>query len=183
LVGALFAQEPTVDRSSIWLDTVQRGDMPVTVRGRGVLSPNKTADLTIPEDLIKQVQLGQPASVDTGHDIINGKVARIGPAEATIELEGVLPASARPGAAVDGTIYMPTLKDVEYVGRSVSCRLNGEDTIFRVEPDGQHATRVKVHYGRGSVNKVEIRDGLQPGDRVILSDMSAYQEADRMRLQ
>jgi HlyD family secretion protein len=132
---------------------------------------------------LKQVEPGQTASVDTGQGVVKGKVARAGPAEAVVELEGELPASARPGGAVDGTIYMAALKDVEYVGRPVFCRLNGEDTIFKLEPDGQHATRVRVLYGHGSVNKVEIRSGLEPGDRVILSDMSAYKGQERVRLQ
>jgi HlyD family secretion protein len=99
-----------------------------------------------------------------------------------VELEGVMPTSLLPGVAVDGTIYMPALKDVAYVGRPVSCRLNSEDTIFKLEPDGRHATRVKVRHGQASVNKVEIRSGLEPGDQVILSDMSSYKQ-DRVRLQ
>src|SRR5438309_2375173 len=107
LAAVLFGQEPTVERSSIWSDTVKRGDMPIMVRGLGVLGANKTAELKIPEDLMKQVQPGQTALVDTGKGVINGKVARVGAAEAVVELEGALPASARPGGAVDGTVYMP----------------------------------------------------------------------------
>src|SRR5579863_1755577 len=108
----LFGQEPTVERSSIWSDTVKHGDMQVMVRGMGVLAANKTAELKMPEELVKQVQPGQTASVNTGQGVINGKVARVGAAEAVVELKGALPASARPGGAVDGTIYLPALKDV-----------------------------------------------------------------------
>jgi HlyD family secretion protein len=182
-VAGMFGQEPVVARSNIWVDTVRRGDMPVVVRGRGVLGANKTAELKMPEDLIKQVQPGQTAAVDTGQGVIDGKVARVGPAEVVVELEGALPVSARPGLAVDGTIHMTALKDVAHVGRPVFCRLNGEATIFKLEKDGQHATRVKVEYGKGSVNRVEVRNGLVAGDQVILSDMSAYDGKDRVRLE
>ena len=182
-VAGMFGQEPVVQRSNIWVDTVRRGDMPVMVRGRGVLGANRTAELKMPEDLIKQVQPGQTAAVDTGQGVINGKVARLGPAEVVVELEGALPASARPGLAVDGTVHMADLKDVAYVGRPVFCRLNGEATIFKLEKDGHHARRVKVAYGKGSVNRVEIHSGLVAGDQVILSDMSAYDGKDRVRLE
>ena len=182
LAATLFGQEPAVERSAIWSDTVKHGDMQIMVRGLGTLGANKTAELKIPADLLKQVEPGQTASVNTGQGVVKGKVARVGAAEALVELEGALPASVRPGGAVDGTIYMAALKNVEYVGRPVFCRSNSEDTIFKVEPDGEHATRVKVEYGRASVNTVQIRGGLQPGDRVILSDMSAYMGQERVRL-
>jgi len=182
-VGA-FGQEPAVERSAIWSDTVKRGELPVMVRGLGVLAADKTAELKLPADLLKQVQPGQAAKlVDTGQNVMNGKVARVGQAEVVVKLEEPLPDSARPGRAMDGTIYIRTLKDVVYVGRPVLCTLNGEDTIFLMDADGQHATRVKVQYGQSSVNRVEIRSGLRPGDRVILSDMSAYKDQQRVRVQ
>jgi hypothetical protein len=182
-VCAVFGQEQAVERSNIWVDTVRRGDMPVMVRGRGVLGANKTAELKMPGELMKQVETGQRASIDTGQGVIEGKVARVGPAEVVIALEGALPASAHPGLAVDGTIHMAVLKDVAYVGRPVLCNLNGDGSIFKLELDGQHATRVKVGYGKGSVNLVEVRSGLKAGDRVILTDMSAYDGKDRVRVE
>ena len=181
--ASLFGQEPTVDRSSIWSDTVKRGELQVAVRGLGTLGANKTAELKIPGGMIRQVAPGQTASVDTGKGVIKGKVTRVGAAEAVVELDGALPASVGPGAAVDGTIFMPALKNVAYVGRPVSCRPNSEDTIFKLDSGGQHATRVKVSYGQAAVNKVEIRSGLEAGDQVILSDMSGYKGKDRVRLQ
>jgi len=183
LAAAAFGQEPAVERSAIWSDTVKRGDLPVMVRGLGVLAADKTAELKLPGDLIKQVQPGQAATVDTGQGLVNGKVARVGEAGVVIQLEGTLPDSARPGREVDGTINIRTLKDVMYVGRPVVCTLNGEGTIFLMDADEQHATRVKVQYGQGSVNRVEIRGGLQLDDKVILSDMSAYKDQQRVRVQ
>lgn len=170
-----------MERSSIFFDTVRRGELQVAVRCLGTLGANKTAELKIPGDMIKQVAPGQTASVDR-KGVINGKVTRVGGEEAVVELNGSLPASVGPGAAVDGTIFMPALKNVAYVARPVACRPNNEDTIFKLDPDGRRATRVKVHYGQASVNKVEIRKGLEAGDQVILSDMSAYDAYDRIRL-
>ena len=184
LAAAAVGQEPAVERSAIWSDTVKRGELPVMVRGLGVLAADKTAELKLPADLLKQVQPGQAAKlVDTGQNVMNGKVARVGQAEVVIQLDGTLPDSARPGREVDGTIIIQTLKDVMYVGRPVVCTLNSEDTIFLIEADGHHAKRVKVQYGLGSVNRVEIRSGLEPGDKVILSDMSAYKDQQRVRVQ
>lgn len=182
-LSTAIGQEQAVERSAIWVDTVRRGDMPVTMQGRGVLGENKTARLKMPEDLIRQVQVGQRASIDTGHGVVEGKVARVSAGEVVVEIEGALPASAHPGLAVDGTIRAGVLKDVAYVGRPVFCRLNGEASIFKLEQDGQHATRVNVGYGEGSVNMVEVRSGLQAGDRVILSDMSAYEAKQRIRVE
>jgi len=183
LAAAAFGQEPAVERSAIWSDTVKRGDLPIMLRGLGVLAADKTAEIKLPEDLIKQVQPGQKATVDTGQGVVNGKVARVRQADVVVKLEEPLPDSARPGRDVDGTIYIRTLKDVVYVGRPVVYALNGENTIFLMDADGQHASRVKVQYGAGSINRVEIRSGLQPGDRVILSDMSAYKDRQRVRVQ
>ena len=183
LVTAAFGQEPAVERSAIWSDTVKRGDLPIMLRGLGVLAADKTAEIKLQEDLIKQVQPGQTATVDTGQGVVNGKVARVGQAVVVVKLDEPLSDAVRPGRDVDATIYIRTLKDVMYVGRPVVYALNGENTIFLMDADGQHATRVKVQYGAGSINRVEIRSGLQPGDRVILSDMSAYKDQQRVRVQ
>jgi hypothetical protein len=83
---------------------------------------------------------------------------------------------------VDGTIEIETLSNVVYVGRPVIARSQSEGTLFRLEPGGQFASQVKLRYGRASVNQMEIRSGLEPGDKVILSDMSTYAQQPRVRL-
>jgi HlyD family secretion protein len=187
--AAVFGQEPAVDRSTIWVDAVKRGDLAVKVRGLGVLTPNMTADLKIPWSQANHVQLGQAASVDTRQGVVSGKVIRIdasvvnGMRMVEVKLEGDLPPGARPGLAVDGTIQITTLNDVVYVGRPVVGAPDSDGTLFKLEPDGQHVVRARVQYGMSSVNVIEVRSGLQPGDRVILSDMSAFAAQERLRLQ
>jgi len=95
---------------------------------------------------------------------------------------GALPNGARPDLSVDGTVEIENLADVVYVGRPVFGQPNSTITLFKMEPDGQHAARTKVTLGRASVNTIEIVDGLKVGDTVILSDMSAQDLHDRIRL-
>ena len=187
--ATIFGQETVVQRSTIWMDAVKRGNMPVMLRGIGLLTANMTAELNIPESQIKHVQPGQTASVDTHQGIVTGKVTRIdasavnGMRLVEVQLDGDLPSGARPGLAVDATIRITTLNDVVYVGRPVAGAPESDGTLFKVEPDGQHVVRAKVQYGLSSVNTIEVRSGLQPGDRVILSDMSAFAAQERLRLQ
>jgi HlyD family secretion protein len=146
------------------------------------------AELKIAETQAKDVALGQPASIDTRNGIVAGKVVRIDPAvlngtvAVDIKLEGVLPQGARPDLSVDGTIQLEHLPDVVYVGRPVFGQPESTITLFRLEPDGRHAGRVQVKLGRSSVNTIEVREGLQVGDQVVLSDMSAWDNYDRIRL-
>ncbi|HOK48289.1 MAG TPA: HlyD family efflux transporter periplasmic adaptor subunit, partial [Bryobacteraceae bacterium] len=154
-----------------------------------VVQPEKLkAELKIPETQAKDVALGQKAEVDTRNGVIPGRVSRIDPAavEGTVtvdvELEGPLPPGARPDLSVDGTIEIEKLDDVLYVGRPTSGEPNSVITLFKVDPDRKGATAVKVKLGRSSVNTIEILEGLNVGDQVILSDMSAWMAYERIRL-
>jgi HlyD family secretion protein len=146
------------------------------------------AELRIPETQIKDVKLGQPVAVDTRNGIIHGQVQRIDPAarEGTftvdVTLLDTLPASARPELTVDGTIELERLPDVLYVGRPAFGQ--GQQTVglFRLNPDGQEAVRVQVKLGRNSVSTIEIVSGLKEGDQVILSDTTAMDGFDRIRV-
>jgi len=146
------------------------------------------AELKIPETQAKDVQIGQSASVDTRNGIIPGQVVRIDPAvqSGTVtvdaELIGELPRGARPDLSVDGTIELERLDDVVYVGRPVQGQPGSLIGLFKLSPDGREALRVQVRLGRSSVNTIEVVEGLQPGDQVILSDMSAQDAFDRIRL-
>ena len=146
------------------------------------------AELRIPETQAKDVQFGQKAEIDTRNGIIPGTVIRIDPAsiEGTVtvdvRLDAELPKGARPDLSVDGTIELERLADVLYVGRPVYAQQESTIGLFRMEPDGEHAVRTQVQVGRTSVNTIEIRGGLQLGDTVILSDMSAWDAYDRIRL-
>jgi HlyD family secretion protein len=146
------------------------------------------AELKIPETQAKDVQLGQKVAVDTRNGVIPGRVSRIDPAvrEGTVtvdvKLEGSLPQGARPDLSVDGTIELEHLADIVYVGRPAFGQPNSAVTLFRADADGKGAARVHVKLGRASVNTIEVVEGLRPGDQVILSDMSAWDAHDRVRL-
>jgi HlyD family secretion protein len=154
-----------------------------------VANPSKLkAELNIAETQAKDVQLGQEVSIDTRNGIIPGRVSRIDPAvrdgtvTVDVRLEASLPKGARPDLSVDGTIVLEKLADVIYVGRPVQGQPDSLISIFRLDPDSRHAARVSVKLGRSSVNTIEVKEGLKPGDQVILSDMAEQDGYDRIRL-
>jgi HlyD family secretion protein len=146
------------------------------------------AELKIPETQAKDIQIGQLASVDTRNGVVSGHVMRIDPAvlngtvTVDVKLEGPLPQGARPDLSVEGTIEIENLKDVIYVGRPAFGQPNSTVGIFKLDEEGNGASRVQVKLGRSSVNTVEILEGLKPGDRVVLSDMSTWDAFNRIRL-
>lgn len=146
------------------------------------------AEIRIPETQAKDVLIGQPAQVDTHNGVIEGKVSRIDPAAVSgnvtvdIRLEGELPQGARPDLSVDGVVELERLSNVMYVQRPVFGQQNSMVGLFKVSADGKEATRVQVRIGRVSVQTVEIVEGLNVGDRVVLSDMSTWDGHDRLRL-
>lgn len=145
------------------------------------------AELRIAETQAKDIQIGQPTSIDTRNGVVGGRVARIDPAvqngtvTVDVELRGELPRGARPDLSVDGTIELERLDRVLYVGRPAFGQEQSTVGLFRLQPDGE-AGRVQVKLGRSSVNTIEILDGLKEGDQVVLSDMSAWDAFDRVRL-
>ena len=154
-----------------------------------VSQPSKLkAELKIAETQVKDITIGQPATIDTRNGLIQGHVSRIDPSilngtvTVDVALTGPLPPAARPDLSVDGTIQLEKLDDVVYVGKPVFGQQDASVQLFKVEPDGKYADKVKVTFGTCSVNTIEVKDGLQVGDKVILSDMSAYDSYDRIRL-
>ena len=148
---------------------------------------NLKAELRIAETQTKDIRIGQIAEVDTRNGVVKGHVARIDPASSggtvgvDVILEGPLPSGARPDLSVDGTIQLERLDNVVYVGRPAFGQENSTVGLFKLTADGE-ALRTNVKLGRSSVNQIEIIDGLQPGDQVILSDMSAQDSFDRIRI-
>jgi RND family efflux transporter MFP subunit len=147
------------------------------------------AALQIAETQARDIQIGQPASIDTHNGIISGHVSRIDPSvlngtvTVDVELDGSLPTGARPDLSVDGTINLAMLKDVLQVGRPALGNENTTLSLFKLDPDGKGATRVPVKVGRASVNSIVVLEGLKEGDTVILSDMSREDNVDRIRLE
>jgi hypothetical protein len=177
-----------VDRNTIRVDTVKRGDMSTAVRGLGKLTTTTTADLLLPTSSLKEVQPGQIVSIEflKRAEIATGKVARVNPGvsegSVTVQIESGLPRGVQQGIEVDGTIELDHLSDVVEVGRPVEGQVNSEGALFKLEPDEGHAIRVKVKFGRASVNTIQILSGVEPGDKVILSDTSAFKGYDRITL-
>jgi HlyD family secretion protein len=154
-----------------------------------VVQPEKLkAQLKIAETRARDIQIGESAAIDTHNGVVEGRVSRIDPAAQNgtvmvdVALEGSLPRGARPDLSVDGTIELEHLADVVLVGRPAFGQEEGQITLFRLDAAGSEANRVKVRLGKSSVNTVQILGGVQPGDRVILSDMSAWDAFDRVRL-
>lgn len=146
------------------------------------------AVIKIAETQAKDIQIGQTASIDTRNGIVAAHVSRVDPAvqngtvTVDVSLDGALPKGARPDLSVDGTIELERLADVLYMGRPAQGQPESLVGLFRLEDGGTNATRVKVKLGRSSVNTVEIREGLKLGDQVVLSDTSAWDAYDRIRL-
>jgi HlyD family secretion protein len=147
------------------------------------------AQLRVPETQAKDILIGQPAEVDTHNGVVKGEVARIDPASQNgtvtvdIAITDALPKGARPDLSVDGTINLEKLDNVIYVGRPAFGKEDGTIGMFKLEPDGTTAALIQVKLGRSSVKYVEILGGLNPGDKVILSDTSAYDNVERIRLE
>jgi HlyD family secretion protein len=154
-----------------------------------VANPSRLkAEIKIAETQAKDIQIGQKAEVDTRNGIVEGRVVRIDPSvqngtrTVDVTLVGELPRGAVPDLSVDGTIELERLNDVLFMGRPAFGQEQSVVGLFKVTPDGSGAERVQVKLGRSSVNTVEVLSGLKVGEQVILSDMSAYDAYDRIRL-
>ena len=144
------------------------------------------AEIRVPETLAKDVAQGQRVKIDTRNGVVDGRVMRIDPAVTNgtvvvdVAIDGALPPGARPDLSVDATIELDRIADAVYIGRPVNAQENAAGTIFRVK--GDEATRIQVEFGRASANTIEIRKGLAAGEEVIVSDTSAFDRHDRIRI-
>jgi len=198
-LSRLQPAEPTVDTATIWVDTVKRGMMPIEVKGVGSLMPqtkgtkaapnSTTAQLRIPQAQAKDVRAGEAVSLDTRDGTITGHVVGVAPiavegvATVEVKLDGAAPKDMTPAQAVNGTIEIEKLDDAIYVGRPVFAQPNSSIALFKLDPDGKGASLVQVRLGRASVNSIEILSGLQPAEKVILSDMSTLSDFKHIRLE
>jgi HlyD family secretion protein len=159
-----------------------------TVLAKVVQPGQLKAVLQIPETQAKDVTIGQKVAIDTRNGIIPGRVARTDPnaingsVAVDVALDGPLPAGVRPDLSVDGTIEIERLRNVIYTGRPSNSQSNTTIAMFKLTNDGSYAYRVQVTLGRSSVSTVEIQRGLNVGDSVVLSDMSQWDNAERVKL-
>jgi HlyD family secretion protein len=154
-----------------------------------VYDPKKLkAEIKIAETQAKDITIGQKATVDTRNGVVVGHVTRQDPSVVNgtvtvdVSFDEALPPSARADLSVDGTVELENLKDVMYVGRPVHGQADSTISLFKITPDGSEANRVNVKLGRSSVTTIEVLSGLQVGDKVILSDMSQWDNVDRIKL-
>ncbi len=162
--------------------------LPGTMLAKVVQPNHLIAELKIAETQARDVQIGQPSTIDTHNGTVSGSVMRIDPAvqngtvTVDVNLTGELPKGARPDLSVDGTIDLERLNNVLYVGRPAFGQESSTISLFKLDPDGKGAVRVPVKVGRASVNSIQVLEGLHEGDTVILSDMSRNDNTDRIRL-
>lgn len=186
------ADEPSVDVSTIWTDTVKRGAMPLQVRGAGTVvrregSASFVALVTVPASMAAEVKLGQSAKVGSkGGPIGKGHVTSIGPVSndrrtVDIALDSAYQ-TATAGVEVMANIEIGKLDNVIFIGRPVNTAASGEASLFKISNDGSEAVRTQVKFGRASANTIEVLSGLNEGDKVIISDMSSVANAERIRL-
>jgi len=215
IVVQLASQKTKIDQAQALLDLYEKQASALHVKSTitGILAPLATpvqvgehvtagtsvaeviqrdklkAALQIAETQARDIQIGQPASIDTHNGIIPGHVIRIDPAVVNgtrtvdVMLDGPLPPGAVPQLSVDGTIDLERMANVLYVGRPALGNEDSTLSLFKVDPDGKGATRVPVKVGRASVNDIQVLEGLNVGDTVILSDMSRWDGVDRIRLE
>jgi len=163
--------------------------LPGTMLAKVVEPDHLMATLKVAETQARDVQIGEPASIDTHNGLIAGTVMRVDPAvqngtvTVDVKLTGELPKGARPDLSVDGTVDLERMDNVLYVGRPAFGQENSTISLFKVGSDGQGALRVPVKVGRASVNSIQVIEGLREGDTVILSDMSRWDNTDRIRLE
>jgi beta-lactamase regulating signal transducer with metallopeptidase domain len=191
--GSSSRDIPTVYYNTIWTDTVKRGPMVRQVRGLGTLvhaedSAGLVARIALPVVQTADVKPNQTATIDTRKGLVKGHVSGInasssdGTRTVYISLDGPLPEGAGADLPIDATIDIEKIDNILYVGRPVHGAANSTISLFKLVKDGTEAERVNVKLGRSSVNAIEVLDGLKEGDKIILSDMSDYDNADRIHL-
>jgi len=185
------ATQPVISEKKIWPDTVKKGDMMINVRGLGtmaLLNGQPIAKIEVGETQAVDIRAGQPAEVDTHKEILKGHVANIssqvvtGTRSVIIALDSPPPSDLGPQATVEGTVQVAKLEGVIYVGRPVKGRANQAGILYKIIDDGKEAQRVNVQFGRASVSEIQILNGLEPGDKIILTDMSPYDEFERVKI-
>ena len=163
--------------------------LPGTMLAKVVEPDHLMATLKVAETQARDVQIGELASVDTHNGVVAGTVMRVDPGvqngtvTVDVKLTGELPKGARPDLSVDGTIDLERMDNVLYVGRPAFGQENSTISLFKLNADGQGALRVPVKVGRASVNSIQVIEGLREGDTVVLSDMSRWDNTDRIRLE
>ena len=172
------------------LTTLQSGQRvaPSSTLAKVVVPSKLKAEIKVIETQARDVTLGQKVEIDTRNGVVPGHVIRVDPAVVAgtvlieVKLDGALPKGARPDLSVEGTIELERLDNAIYVGRPVQAQPDSTVGLFKLAEDGKHATRVPVKLGRASVSTIEVVEGLQPGDKVVISDVSQFDAHNKVKL-
>jgi HlyD family secretion protein len=178
---------------NLWTETVKRGPMLWDVRGAGTLVPARNpgkliARVTVPDVMAGELRLNQNVDVDTRKVLVKGHVTYISPSpsngmrNADIALRSPLPEGVGENLQVNATIHLGSINNILYVGRPVHAHQNSSVPIFKIVDGGKRAVRVVVRFGHASIDTIEVLDGLHEGDKIIPSDMSAWDNFDQIRL-
>jgi len=183
---------PQVDTATVWMDTVRRGDLRIERRGAGQLLQSADGELypqlRVPESQSLDLEVGQPAVIDLRIAEVPARVAGLadeiaqGTRRVRLEFTGEVPEQALRGMSIDGWIEIGVVEDTLFVGRPAYGQSNARMGLFKLDDEGRFAIRVPVETGTASVNLIQILDGLEEGDEVILSDMSRWDAFDRLAL-
>jgi len=186
-------EQPAVDIYDPWIGTVERGSMLRDIRGRGSLVSARNrlrivARVRVLDSMAGDLRLNQSAEIDTRKGMVKGHVSYIGSLPSNelrsvdILVDSPLPEGVDANLQVDATIYVGRLDNVLYVGRPIHANQNSSVPVFKLLEGGEQAVRVNVKFGRASVNTIEVLDGLKEGDKIVLSDMSAWDNFDQIHL-
>lgn len=192
-LSRLKVTPPSVDGDGIWTATVKKGSMLWQVRGIGTLvasdlSANPVARVMVPDSCVGNMRLNQSAEVEARNLTTKGHVSYISPSPSNatrsvdITLDYALPAGVGTNLQLDAIIELGKLDNILYVARPVHANQNSLIGVFKVVDDGGQAVLVNVKFGRASVNTIEVLDGLKEGDKIIPSDMSAWDNFERVRI-
>lgn len=190
-VCSMHAAEPSVDRTNIFVEKVQRGELVRTARGQGTLAPmpgtsNLKAILQIPAAEAADIKAGLPALVDEKHGLMKGVVTAVSPesqGQRAVEITlDAVPSGVSAGDPVTGSVETDRAKDVLFMFTAAPVRAGSSVNVFKVEPGGEYVTRVRVETGRCAGNKAEVVSGLSEGDKIIITDMKQYEEFPRVKL-
>ena len=179
----LGARRAAVERvGAVGLERPQRPSIPIAAQEQ------LYAELKVPAREATQVQAGQKVVVDTRNGTVDGVVTRVDPGVTDgtvvvdVDLQGALPAGARPQLQVEGTVYISQLPHTLYVGKPSYVKNDAEIAVYKLDPDGRYATRVNIKAGKVSLNYLQVLQGLEPGDRIITSEIAEWQGQDRILL-
>jgi hypothetical protein len=192
-LSRLKVTPPSADGDGPWTATVKKGSMLWQVHGIGTLVPfghsaNPVARVMVPDSCVGDMRLNQNAEVDARDLTTMGHVSYISPSPSNamrsvdITLDYALPAGVGANTQLDAIIELGKLDNILYVARLVHANQNSLMGVFKVVDDGGYAVRVNVKFGRASVNTIEVLDGLKEGDKIIPSDMTSWDNFDRIRL-